>query len=283
MRKIKIALISLGVIGLLLSITLFLIGYFKPKKAAIFIDSTPSSLVFINGEQIGRTPYQGSHNPGEITLKLVPDALQEPLSPYETKVGLTSGIKTIVRRYFGSSEDINSGEIISFEKTGLADASLSVVSNPDAAQVSLDGQVRGFTPIKISPVSPGKHELRLDATNYEGRSFPVGTQDGYLLTAAVKLASSPKQEPSPVPEVLSESKIVGKIEISDTPTGFLRVRESPFVSSIEVGKVKPGEIFEILEEDEKSGWFKIEFLPAQTGEKGKEGWVSNQYATKVLP
>ena len=62
------------------------------------------------------------------------------------------------------------------------------------------------------------------------------------------------------------------ILIKDTPTGFLRVREEPAITASEEARVKPGDQFDLLEEN--SGWFKIEY------EKGKQGWVYSQYAEK---
>jgi uncharacterized protein YgiM (DUF1202 family) len=76
----------------------------------------------------------------------------------------------------------------------------------------------------------------------------------------------------------SESEFV---EILSTPTGFLRVREEPSSLGKEIGQVEPGKNYVLVETDEKTGWFKIEYLPAQAGEDGKVGWISNQYAKKL--
>ena len=74
----------------------------------------PSSTVFIGGVQVGKTPYSGTRDTGEISLRLVPDALEKPLVPYETRVSLSPGIQTVVKREFGETIDASAGEVISF-------------------------------------------------------------------------------------------------------------------------------------------------------------------------
>lgn len=282
MRKLKVIVLVILVTGLLAAAAFFLFRLVRPKKAAILIESNPVSSVFVNGEQVGRTPEEMRLEPGEITLKLVPESLEKPLSPYETKVTLTPGIKTVVRRTFGDSEETSSGEVISFERVGSDEASLSVVSQPDTSQVSLDDQVRGFTPLKISRISSGEHKLTLSSSGYLERSFSIETVNAYRLTAIVKLAvgSEPGPEVSISPTVTpSEEK--GKkikeeeVEILSTPTGFLRVRKEPSTLADEITRVKPGEKYKLLETDAKTGWFKIEV------NKDTSGWVTNQYAKKI--
>jgi len=58
----------------------------------------------------------------------------------------------------------------------------------------------------------------------------------------------------------------------DTPTGFLRVRDGNSIGSLEIGRVNPGETYEIL--NEKNGWYEIQF------DDEKKGWISSQYAKK---
>ena len=68
------------------------------------------------------------------------------------------------------------------------------------------------------------------------------------------------------------------IEILDTPTGFLRVRTLPGSAGSEIHQVKPGEKYPFLEEDEETGWFKIQFQdPAPGLPEGIVGWVSNEF------
>ena len=43
----------------------------------------------------------------------------------------------------------------------------------------------------------------------------------------------------------------------------------------EVGRVSPGERYPLIEEDQRSGWYKIEY------KEGVSGWISNQYAKKI--
>ncbi|MFS6568009.1 PEGA domain-containing protein, partial [Staphylococcus aureus] len=112
------------------------------------VDTSPVSGVYINGNYLGKTPFTTSQAAGEITLKLVPTITDQNLLPFETKITLSQGIQTVVRREFGNTEDTSSGDILSFESQGDTTAGLIVISTPDNAQVSVDGVPRGFAPYK---------------------------------------------------------------------------------------------------------------------------------------
>ena len=62
------------------------------------------------------------------------------------------------------------------------------------------------------------------------------------------------------------------MEVLDTPTGFLNVRQEASTSAEILTKINPGELYSLL--DENNGWFKIVY------EDSKEGWISGQYAKK---
>lgn len=266
-----IILFGLGILAIL---GLVAWSIFKPKTAGIFVETSPASSVFIDGEQVGRSPYDGTRKASEIVVKLVPETLGKPLSPYEVKVTLTPGVKTVIKREFGETEEASSGEIVSFEKLGGSEASVSVVSIPDAAQVAIDGQIRGFTPYKASEITPGEHSLVVSYDGFESRTISLKVVEGYRLTAVVKLRATGevKAEEEEAPE--EEEKRV-MVEILSTPTGFLRVRAEASTSGKELAQVKPGQRFNFVEESEDGDWFKIEY------EADKEGWVSAEYAKKV--
>ncbi|MEJ2347824.1 MAG: PEGA domain-containing protein, partial [Patescibacteria group bacterium] len=242
--------------------------------AGLLIEGTPAANVFIDGEHVGRTPYDGTRNPGEVVIKLVPESFDSPLAPFETKVTLVSGIKTVIRREFGETDDDSSGEIISFEKMGGKETSLSIVSIPDAAQVSIDGSVRGFAPYKTSSITPGEHQIIVYAPGFFEKTFTVKAVEGYKLTTVVKLKPNGEEVPAEGEETPEEPK-QEEVKILTTPTGFLRVRSEPSTAGEEVGQVTPGEKYPYLDTDEDTGWFKIEY------EDGEEGWISNTYAKKV--
>lgn len=292
MKKLKILILVLLGIALLITLIFFLVGIFRPKGAGIVIETTPDSSVFIDGVQIGRTPHKETRKPGEVVIKLVPESFDKPLAPYETKVNLVSGVETVIDWEFGESTEAAGGEIVSFEKAGRDETSLSVVSIPDSAQVVIDGTIRAFAPYKTSNIAAGEHVLIVSAEGFLDRSIKVKTYTGYKLTALVKLVPS-EEEPreEAIGEVEGEEEEEEKVwvEILSTPTGFLRVRDEPSTLAEEIGRVKPGEKYLFIEQDEKTGWFKIEYPPAQAGEEAEEGlsapagWVSNTYAEKIEP
>jgi hypothetical protein len=270
-RKVRIILIVVLALAVLVGLGLFAFEYFQPKGAGVFIETDPESIVYIDGERVGRTPYKETLEAQDIILKLVPESFEVPLVPYETKISLTPGVETVVRRYFGETEEISSGETISFEEAEKDETSLVVVSVPDNAQVYIDGEISGFAPHKTTSIIPGEHTLRLSAAGYEDKNLIVNTREGYKLTVVVKLAFIGEEVQEEVVEKTVE-KEQEKVIIDDTPTGFLRVREEPSTLSQEIAQVKPGETYNLLETDEETGWYKIEL------EDGESGWVSNNYA-----
>lgn len=274
MRKYRIILLAVVILAALGFGIYFLIKVLKPVSAGVVIETVPAASVFIDGQQVGRTPYKEPQKPGEIVVKLIPESADTPLAPYETKVSLASRIETVIRREFGATDETSSGDIVSYERVGGRTIGLSVVSIPDGAQVSVDGTVRGFVPYKTSTITAGEHQVVVSSPGYIERSLTVKTVRGYKVTAVIKLA------PSAEPEVKGEEDVKEEapqelVEILSTPTGFLRVRSGPSTANEEVTQVKPGDRYPLLEEDAESGWFKIEY------EKDKEGWVSNQYAKKL--
>lgn len=246
-------------LGIVLGMWGFILYYFvNTRPAGILVESNPASTVYIDGREVGVTPYEAQFSKKEVILKLVANGEE-----FETKIKLSQGVKTIVRRNF--TEDGQSGQIISFEKGG--GAAISIISDPTSAQVSLDGRVRGFAPILMSKVTEGEHQLTLTADGFEESSFRVKALNGYKLVAVVKLAKLPEKTQT------EEPKDEQMVEILQTPTGFLRVREKPISASNEVGRVNPGEKYKLISTDEQTKWYEIEI-----GE-GEVGWISPQYAT----
>lgn len=272
MRQIKTVIITTLVILFLIGLIFFLIGYFKPKQAGIYVEADPKSFVFVNGAQVGVTPYRTTREPGAITLKIVPQSSDTLSTPFETKLTLTAGIETVVRREFGKSDDESVGEIVSFGKVAADETSLVVVSIPDNAQVLIDGTVYGFAPYKTSSVTAGQHRVTLEAPGYKDRTISVKTITGYKLTAVVKLAKGEEMQaeptPTPKPQVY--------VEVLDTPNGFLRVRQEANIDSAEVGRVKTGDKLLLLD-DSATDWFKVEFSDPDASTTS--GWISAQYAS----
>ena len=276
------ALSVLGVI-FILGISFLLVRYLKPKVAGIYIETVPAATVYIDGAEVGRTPYEKTRTPGETVVKLVPDSFEFPMAPYETRVNLSSGVQTVIKRFFGDNDETSSGEIISFEKIDSNQVSLAVVSIPDSAELLIDGSERAFTPHRTTSLLPGIHSLVLSAEGYQEKRVDVRTYEGYKLTAIIKLAKTVEYESETIQE---ESVEVDEgdgrewVKILTTPTGFLRVRGEPSTLSQEVGMVEPDETYELLETDERTGWYRIKFIPKDSEEE-KEGWITNQYAQVI--
>lgn len=257
-----VVLLLLGTIGFLIR------GRLVPAKAGLLVETEPRSSVLVDGEQVGTTPVDISRRAGEMVIKLVPIAENGPLAPYETKVTLAPGIKTVIRRNFGPTEEESAGEVISFEKLGGRLATLSVVSSPDAAQVFLDGVAQGFTPLRVEQITVGDHKISVSAPGYGQREITVQAAPGFKLTVVAKLARQGE-----LAETKEEKEIF--VEILPTPTGFLRVREEPSTVATEAARVTPGKKYLYIDENEDGTWYKIEH------QQGKTGWISASYAKKL--
>jgi hypothetical protein len=275
-RTIIIVLISLTAV---IAAVFFSISYFREKPAGIFIDTSPISDVFINGSLVGKTPYRNTYKAGEIMLKIVPNSSDSKLIAYETKITLVSGIETTIRRVFGVSEETSSGDVISFDKIGVRETGLIVISIPENAQVSVDGLPQGFTPYKTSGISPAQHQITVKSPGYADRVMTLNTQVGYRLSLFAKLAKVTELKPTPTPT--PEAKTY--VEILTTPTGFLRVRTAPGTGGSEIAQVKPGDRYLFLSEDAATGWMEIQYeAPAPGLPNGITGWVSGQFVKKII-
>lgn len=279
MKTLKVVLLTVSGVVIVGIIGLFLVGYLKPKPGGLMVNTSPESNVFINNVMVGKTPFEGTYEAGDIVLKLVPTATDKNYIPYEAKLSLVSGTKTVVRREFGEGDDTSSGDIVSFIKEGGTDSSLTVISTPDNAQITVDGVARGFSPYKTTNLLSGEHTVGIKAPDYLERTLNIKTVSGYRLTIIAKLAkdANKKEEVK-----AAETEIKTFVEILVTPTGYLRVRTLPGTKGEEIAQVKPGEKYPFLEEDAESGWFKIQLeKPAPGLPDGRDGWVSNEYSKKI--
>jgi len=248
-----------------LSFALFLSGCSAVgtnKPAALQVTTTPEASVFLDGKHLGKTPFFSDQlKAGDFLLKI---SVSE--ATYVERIKLVPGSLTVVNRELNKNEQAGSGETLWLEdgQTGLFISSL-----PPETDVTIDGQLKGKTPLLISEIEPGEHKIILSKQGYSDRQFAIRTSKDSRLMANVSLASQLSKSattlPSPIP-------ITSKVEILPTPQGFLRVREQASTNSKEIGRLKAKEQVNLLQETKD--WFKIEF-------EGKQGWISSQYAKKL--
>lgn len=303
--------------SLILAIIIFLAFQFfflrTSGKGALQVTATPDSTVYLNGKVIGSTPLckcEGSNMlaTGDYTIKLVPK--DNNLLPYEEKITINKALLTVVDRKFGS-QATSEGSIISLIPLNDKNKTeILVLSLPEGAEVLLDNDPAGITPLTITDVTPSKHELKLRKDGYKEKSIPILTTVGYKLQATIYLGidetaalsptptpiatasgtltpsptdkkgtptPTPKQTgtPTPTPKKSLTPTKAGttgkqKVEILDTPNGFLRVRSSNSTTASEVSRVKTGDVLDYVSED--NGWYEVKLAD------GRTGWVSADYA-----
>lgn len=272
-----LALIGISLIGF--AVLLFL-GVFKDQQSGILVDSDPVAKVFINGYEVGKTPYETNRESGEIMLQIKPENIEGVvLDDYETKIDLVPGVRTIVKRVFKETEEYSSGVVVSFEKLGGIESFVTVVSVPDNSQVLIDGKAYGYTPLRVK-IPAGDHTLLVSSDKYLEKSLPIKVYAGYKLTASVKLAKSAEQKEVEQLVQQEEVKSLDRIKIDKNDVGFLRVRSGANTGFPEIAQVKPDEEYDILEEGENASWYKIKIDEAE-GLPAVEGWVSAEFVTKL--
>jgi hypothetical protein len=275
----------------------------KEKQAALQVTANPKTTIFLNGEHIGSSPFFDEKiKPGDYRIKLVPEASGQQVLSWEGQVKLVGGVLTVISRDLGESEDKSSGYVLSLEpKVDKNTASVAVVTVPDGAVVSLDGEPKGFAPLNVDSVAEGEHTLVISSPGYVEKSIKAKVVKGYKLTASVQLAKMPPEpEPesteatasaTPTPSPSASKKPTATATPRSSPTeesdqdtgiarpyvlikspdtGWVRVREEPNTTSQELAKINDGEKYKYL--DTSAGWYKIEY------ETGKEGWISGKYA-----
>ena len=170
------------------------------------------------------------------------------------------------------------------------------MTDPDTANITLDGSPEGYSPLSRLEVTPGSHTLLLSSPGYKPLSISVNTAAGHNLIVKAKLAidtiqlsspppasesASPNPSPSPSPTAsasprVSPTPVMNKpyVLIEETGTGWLRVRSEPTATGEELGQADVGAKLKYLGETTEDGWHQVQF-------EGQTGWVSGRYASVV--
>jgi hypothetical protein len=298
-------LIGIVLLFVVIGIIITVVRSRSPKQGELKVESQPTASVFLDEKHIGRTPIGKTSykvNSGEYTLKITPDTGAVTLANFQEKIKISPNTLTYVDVILSESDLTTSSYVLWLEKMTGKKSELSVVTTPDGANVLLDDEPKGISPMIISDVTPGDHTLSVVSRGFITRTVKIKLNAGYRLIASIKLSLAPggtaptedttatgsgkpaETKPTPKGSITGTPKVTPTKStsaepakpyalIKDTPTGFLRVRSDAATTSAELARVKPGEKYSIL--DEKTDWFKIQL------EATKSGWISSQYAQKV--
>jgi len=151
------------------------------NKGKLSVDSYPqNSEVYLNGEYIGVTPLEKSINYGVYKLEV-------------KKSGYKDYVKDI---------KIERGkEILIIANLEISTGSLIVKTEPDGATVYIDGKNYGVTPLEITDLEIGEHEM-------------VISKDGY---AQIIKKIEIKEEKVEIDEILA--KAISEVFLNTNPKG----------------------------------------------------------------
>lgn len=238
------------------------------QKAGLKVTANSQATVFLNDTHVGKIPLEKEDlKPGEHTIRVSTDT-----QAVIRKTRLSKGMWTLMNVEFGAEETQTASELVSLEKG----EGFIVTSDPDGATVSIDGNMRGITPLSLRNIDEGTHVLSVAKEGYLERSVTnLKITAGRLVTIAITL---PKAQGASVtsqatPSALPPETLATKtVTILETGTGWLRVRSSPSLSGTEIGKINVGESYPYTEEN--SGWAHITLLD------GRDGWILAQFTKK---
>lgn len=275
MKKFLLVFVPFLFALLVFSLAIFFLAT-DNQKGALQVTSDPAAKVYLDDKPIGQTPIckcqlKDMIPIGNHVIRIVP--IKGEFEAFEQTITIYQKALTVVERKFDKS-GFSSASVISLSSIDdQKDSQISVISIPKSANLFLDNNIVGQTPILLKKVTDSDHELKISKAGYKDKIVRIKTVLGYKLNALIFLGLNPQIATSSA-NISSSSAQVSfqKVLILSTPTGFLRVRISPSIEAAEIAQVKPGEVYDLL--DEKDGWYEIK-LNSKTN-----GWISAQYAKK---
>lgn len=232
----------------------------KPKSGISVLSLPAGAKVFLDGSEVGQTPYENQNlEPKEYLVKIAKEGMS-----WEGKVKLQPETLTVINRELSGDGAFGAGEILSLEKG----QGLTLVSSPSSAEVEVDGQSYGRTPLFVD-IAPGEHTISLSHADYLKRNIRAKVPDNFNLKISANLALS---EADLTTIATPPIKTTPELKVLNTPTGFLRVRDKPSTAGKQIEEVKPGDTLILLEE--LPGWDRVRLAD------GKEGYVSSSYVEK---
>lgn len=269
-RKIILFLTPLLVLTILFLLTVLVINR-EGGRGALQVTSVPESQVFLDDKLVGKTPLCLCELPqllkiGDYNIKLVPT--KTGFKSFGQKITLYKGVLTVVDRTFDKDSSTSTGSVITLTEIDDNSSELLIISFPGKAQVLLDSNPQGITPLLIKDVTPSDHEIKILKDGYKEKIIKIKTTLGKRLETTVNLGIKIDIEATSA----TPSALFTKIIVLDTPTGFLRVRENDSVTSSQIATVTPGEKLDLI--SEKGEWFEIRLSD------GRTGWISSSYARK---
>ncbi len=236
-------------------------------RAGVEILSNPSAKIFINGKEAGTTPYRNkSLKSGFVQIKMV--WAEASGKTWEQGIKLQPYTDTVID--VSLERDMVNGYILGLEpKENKENAGLMLATYPASAIVSIDSEVVGYAPMRITNWKEGDKHLKLMLPGYKPLDIYAKLIKGYELSLIGFLSED--REIKPVAKVEETVKNTIKIAtIKKTPLGFLRVRQSSTINSPEIGRVEPNQKYEIIADvdewvsikvkDDLVGWVKSEFV-----------------------
>ncbi len=253
--------------------------------------SVPSTNVFIDNVNVGKTPYDQKTKVGEHIVKLIPSQEATPTAQWEGKVNVYKNSLSYVNRELGDSDNTSAGEVYTVvamspgAKAGDY-GELFVDTDPPGAIVSVDNDEKGVASLLIAPMLNGAHEVSLYLPGFVRRTQKVNVVAGRRINAIYKLAvdkfSQEKIASLSAPrKIASDSASVAtplpagtkQILVKETPTGWLRVRAEPSIAASEEARLDTGSKYTLLEE--RPNWYRIKY------DDKNDGWVAAEYAQIV--
>ncbi|MEO5820217.1 MAG: PEGA domain-containing protein, partial [Vicinamibacteraceae bacterium] len=164
------------------------------QQGWLIVHTKPAGIqISVDGMVVGKTPFAQALSPGRHTIEL-----RYGTGTRVVPVEISAGVQTEQRLSWGN---------------GFTSGQASISSSTAGAKVLIDGRMMGKTPLTVSDLLPGKHEVTV-----EGEKGTVSTmlmvEAGQTTELDVPVYAGWASVLSPVQlDILLEGKLVGSTEI----------------------------------------------------------------------
>ena len=140
----------------------------EPKPGFLDIRSAPAAAtVYLGDQHLGETPLTGVElNPGDYTVRITKPKFEEISLPAHIASDKTTALIANLTPLSGY---------------------LSVLSSPEGAEVALDGEILGVTPLIQVELKTGSYRLSLRVEDYGGAEVTVAVESAETSTADLTL------------------------------------------------------------------------------------------------